>query len=221
MNPARHSFGTRLKAERERRGIALKGIAASTKIKESLLADLERGDVSKWPDGIFRRSFVREYAASIGLSPEPVVSEFLRVFADQPLGGAGSAATAEAAPELRLTIANGGRAPVGSVIGRAAGALLEACALLGLVQVIAWFTAFNFWTVCATASMTYYAIAAACWDRTPVSRWLQRERPPVPAAGDAPRTESQSVLGLLVGRGRLDSYTPGTAADTVDVVTGS
>jgi hypothetical protein len=220
MNPARHSFGSRLKAERERRGIALKSIAASTKIKESLFADLERGDVSKWPDGIFRRSFVREYAASIGLSPEPVVAEFLRVFAEHPAGGT-AGVTPETAPELRLTIANGGRAPVGSLLSRAAAALLEACALLGLVQVVTWLTGFNFWVVCATTSMAYYGVAAAYWDRTPVSRWLQRERPPVAAAADAPHGASQGVLGLLVGRARLESYTPGAAADTVDVVTGS
>ena len=69
MDTAFDSFGRRLRSERERRGIVLESIAASTKIKASLLADLERGDLSNWPRGIFRRAFVREYAASVGFAP--------------------------------------------------------------------------------------------------------------------------------------------------------
>jgi hypothetical protein len=43
---------------------------------------LERGDLSRWPKGIYRRSFFRDYVADIGLHPDPFVSEFLDVFAD-------------------------------------------------------------------------------------------------------------------------------------------
>ena len=49
MNTASLSFGRRLRLSRERLGISLEAIAASTKINRSLLADLERDDVSKWP----------------------------------------------------------------------------------------------------------------------------------------------------------------------------
>ena len=71
------SFGSRLRYERERRQIALKSIAESTKIGITLLEGLERGDVSRWPSGIFRKSFVRSYAVAIGLDPEPIVREFV------------------------------------------------------------------------------------------------------------------------------------------------
>ncbi len=47
------SFGTRLRHERERRQIALASIAENSKISVSLLEDLERDDVSRWPSGIF------------------------------------------------------------------------------------------------------------------------------------------------------------------------
>ncbi len=67
MNTALQSFGQRLRLARERLGIPIETIAESTKIKRSLFADLERGDLSKWPSGIYRRAFVREYAAMIGL----------------------------------------------------------------------------------------------------------------------------------------------------------
>ena len=71
------SLGSRLRYERERRQIALKSIAESTKIGIPLLEGLERDDVSRWPSGIFRKSFVRSYAMAVGLDPETIVREFV------------------------------------------------------------------------------------------------------------------------------------------------
>ena len=76
------TFGSRLRYERERRQIALKSIAESTKIGMPLLEGLERGDVSRWPSGIFRKSFIRSYAEAIGLDPDPVVREFIELYPD-------------------------------------------------------------------------------------------------------------------------------------------
>ena len=76
------SFGARLRHERERRQIALKSIAERTKIKATLLEALERDDVSRWPSGIFRRSYIRGYAEAIGLDPDPVVREFIQRYPD-------------------------------------------------------------------------------------------------------------------------------------------
>ena len=74
-----HSFGSRLRYERERRQIALKSIAESTKISIALLEGLERDDVSRWPSGIFRKSFIRSYAEAIGLKADPIVREFVEL----------------------------------------------------------------------------------------------------------------------------------------------
>ena len=76
------SFGSRLRYERERRQIALKSIAESTKISVPLLEGLERDDVSRWPSGIFRKSFIRSYAEALGLPPEPIVREFIERYPD-------------------------------------------------------------------------------------------------------------------------------------------
>ena len=76
------SFGGRLRYERERRQIALKSIAESTKIGVTLLEGLERDDVSRWPSGIFRKSFIRSYAVAVGLDPEPIVREFVERYPD-------------------------------------------------------------------------------------------------------------------------------------------
>jgi transcriptional regulator with XRE-family HTH domain len=75
-------FGRRLRMERERRTITLASISDNTKISQSLLEALERDDVSRWPSGIFRRSFIRAYAQAIGLDPDTTAKEFLECFPD-------------------------------------------------------------------------------------------------------------------------------------------
>lgn len=82
MVPMAPTFGSRLRYERERRQIALKSIAESTKIGLSLLEGLERDDVARWPSGIFRKSFVRSYAEAIGLEPDAIVREFVERYPD-------------------------------------------------------------------------------------------------------------------------------------------
>lgn len=70
-------LGTRLRQARERRGVSLRHIAASTKISIGVLEALERNDFSKLPGGIFGRAFVRSYAQEVGVDPERTVEEFL------------------------------------------------------------------------------------------------------------------------------------------------
>jgi Helix-turn-helix domain/GAF domain len=97
------SFGTRLRKERERRQIALTSIVEDTKISFSLLEALERDDVSHWPSGIFRRSFIRAYAQKISPDPDVVVREFLELYPDPDeetmIGGALPASDGQAGSE--------------------------------------------------------------------------------------------------------------------------
>jgi hypothetical protein len=116
------SLCVRLRNERERRQIPLSSISANTKISASLFASLERGDVSKWPSGIFRRSFIRAYAEAIGLDPETVAREFLAEFPDPlapppaiPVPPAIPAAAPADGSGLRLKLAD---APTPFVHGR-------------------------------------------------------------------------------------------------------
>jgi cytoskeletal protein RodZ len=78
-------FGGKLRQARERRGISLRQIAASTKISPAALDALERNDVSKLPGGIFSRAFVRSYAVEVGLPPDETVKEFLDCFQAEPV----------------------------------------------------------------------------------------------------------------------------------------
>ena len=70
-------LGSRLKRAREARGVSLGEIAAATKITVTTLEALERNDYARLPGGIFSRSFVRAYAAAVGLDPDATLNEFL------------------------------------------------------------------------------------------------------------------------------------------------
>lgn len=76
------SFGAWLARERDRRGITLQTVAGRTKIGTSRLAALERGDVSRWPGGIYRRAFVKAYADVVGLDADLVLANFELAFPD-------------------------------------------------------------------------------------------------------------------------------------------
>lgn len=76
----RETFGPRLRAERERRGISLDTIATVTRVGTDLWEGLERNDFSRWPSGIFARAFVRDYARAVGLDADEIVDEFCRLF---------------------------------------------------------------------------------------------------------------------------------------------
>jgi transcriptional regulator with XRE-family HTH domain len=195
MDIASENFGRRLKSQRERRGIALQTIAASTKINRSLLADLERGDVSKWPRGIFRRAFVREYAASVGLAPETVVTEFVELFPDEESGQ--PAPSLEHAAHLRLTFAEGERASL-LTIAQAAAALLEICAILALSRTLTWSTGLNFWAVCGAGSLAYYGVASACCGRSLGLWWLHTARQRRAERDEPARSNARDLLDLIV-----------------------
>jgi hypothetical protein len=78
------SFGARLRQQREERQVALEDISANTKIKVSLLEGLEGDDLSRWPQGIFRRAYIRAYAQAIGLEPDALLQQFLAVYPEPP-----------------------------------------------------------------------------------------------------------------------------------------
>ena len=83
-------FGTFLRQAREKRGVSLQQVAATTKISARVLDALERNDPRKLPGGIFSRAFVRSYAREVGLDPEVAVEQFVAAFPEQ--------ATAESTP---------------------------------------------------------------------------------------------------------------------------
>jgi transcriptional regulator with XRE-family HTH domain len=186
-------FGRRLRMERERRTITLASISDNTKISQSLLEGLERDDVSRWPCGIFRRSFIRAYAQAIGLDADGVAKEFLERFPDpvDPSPVENTAATTPTVPPrvhpilrpfrpslkgpsgtvVRLTIA----APAGAFTS---GRILEevkrrwaaAACDMGVVVAIAillFLVVNEFWRPFAVTALGYYVGSVIILGNTP------------------------------------------------------
>src|SRR5688572_30897072 len=143
-----HEFGARLRAMRERRGITLAAIADTTKIGLPLLAALERDDLSRWPNGIFRRAFFRDYAAAIGAPVDDMLAEFLRLFPEQ---GAELPVTATSS-ELRMTFAMG-PSRTRRFAARAAAGLADASVVLLTGVATAWVLAADRGTVMAVTAV--------------------------------------------------------------------
>ena len=74
------SFGAFLRGQREARHLTIQQIAEITKIASHHFISLERGDIRRWPGGMYRRAMVRAYAQAIGLNVEETVRRFLDVF---------------------------------------------------------------------------------------------------------------------------------------------
>jgi transcriptional regulator with XRE-family HTH domain len=154
------SSGHKLRAERERRKISLESVAASTKISAQLLDGLERDDFSRWPSGIFRRSFIRAYAEAIGVDAESAVRDCLARCPDSSGTDASPAAAPALPPALRLTLAEswrpfaGGRLLAGTR-QRWKAAAWDAAVLMtasGIVFIVLG----RFWTALAISALCYY-----------------------------------------------------------------
>ena len=184
-----NDFGHRLRRERERRQISLSSIAANTKISAALLDGLERGDVSRWPHGIFRKSFVRDYATAIGIDPDATVREFLERHPDpnEPFpaepapahppvelaanGAAPSTAPAARDTALRLTLADTGgtfqRGAFLTAVEQRCAAVACDLAVLAVLGLSLFAVLGAFWAPLAAAVLGYYAGGILLLGNTP------------------------------------------------------
>jgi len=74
------AFGPNLRRIRVQRGVSIYEIVAATNVNAALWEGLEKNDLSRWPTGIYARSYVRSYAKAIGVDPESTVDDFCRLF---------------------------------------------------------------------------------------------------------------------------------------------
>ena len=172
-------FGNRLRLERERRRISLASIAANTKIGLTLLQGLERDDVSRWPSGIFRRSFIRAYAEAVGLDADEIAREFLEHFPDKaeappvapPGSTPGGARRTSRDPVLRLALADPGAAftskrVLRAMLRRAAAAAWDVGVLMAIGLTL-FRTLHQFWMPLAIATLGYYVAGIVLLGNTP------------------------------------------------------
>jgi cytoskeletal protein RodZ len=73
-------LGHQLRSAREAQGLTLQDVAATTKIAPGALSAIEREDFDELPAGIFRREFVRVYAAAVGLDGRALAQAYVARF---------------------------------------------------------------------------------------------------------------------------------------------
>lgn len=171
MSSAQTAFGHRLREARERRGLSIDAIAAATKINGALFAELERGDVKHWPSAIFRRAFFREYTAAIGLDPEPLLPDFLRLFPEDP---SIQADTVVRPDPPRMTLAPGRSWTAATAWRRAATALSELALVAAGAALLTSYTTVSAWTAIAIVAVGYWTLGTATVGRGAVAWWIER-----------------------------------------------
>ena len=194
----RESFCQQIRQAREASGMTLEAIAEASKIQTSLLAGLERGDLSRWPTGIYRRSFVREYAAAIRLlHPDEVVSDFVRLFPDDvaiPMTSFGTSRH-DGPGSNRLTLALDSQWLIVPTRAGTQAAIVDLLLVLSLARLVS-LLAGNYWAVTAVVALIYHSFATACgttcgsylFTSRPYLRWRAFfGRTAEPTAVDRPR----------------------------------
>jgi transcriptional regulator with XRE-family HTH domain len=162
---SRHAFGSRLRTQRERRGVTLESIVDSTKIKLSLLEALERGEASQWPRGLFGRAYIRDYANAIGLPAEPLVAEFVKLFPEDGSPVTDDAALAALQEPMRLTFAVEPDTRVRHVAMQVASVVAE-LAVVGIAGgAVTLAAGWPLLTACGAAALVYYPVATVLTGR--------------------------------------------------------
>lgn len=81
-------IGTHLREARERRGITLRQVADETKLSMMVLRHIEQNEFDRLPGGLFRKGYLRAYAAEVGVDSAEVVRAYTEQFLVEPPGGA-------------------------------------------------------------------------------------------------------------------------------------
>jgi transcriptional regulator with XRE-family HTH domain len=154
-------LGSRLRAYRERRGITIAAVAESIKIKRSLLDDLERNDVSRWPPGIYGRALVREYAKSLGLPADDVVEQFVQLFGRSEqradtLAASGREWEGTDTGQLRLTLSGTSTIARRSIQVRFVVAGVEMASMLTTALLVAFVSGASVWIATAVIALTWH-----------------------------------------------------------------
>lgn len=73
-------FGEQLRKSREDFGVQLEDIVAETKVSKAIFEAMEDGRFDRLPERVFSRSFVAQYARTVGLDREPLLEQFDRAW---------------------------------------------------------------------------------------------------------------------------------------------
>src|SRR5712691_5060656 len=177
------SIGERLRRERLQNRLSLEKIALDTKIGVRLLEAIEAEEFEKLPGGVFRRSFVLQYARALGVDPDEIAGELqqLSQFDEVPATPAPQIhAVAEDREgfgfQLRGDLRGVGGSTLGSLI--AAIGVMLACALI-----------YSWWQTPREAHNSKVAVASA----EPPKQTAPHQAPAVVPATPAPAPDPVPV----------------------------
>jgi hypothetical protein len=177
--PSREDFCLALKAARERSGISLARIAEATKIPAYLFEGLEHNDLHRWPKGLFRRSFFRDYARVIGLPVTEAAAEFVRLFPDDECAGLPNAAPpakeVTQSNDVRLVLDAGWHGPQASILSRLLAAVLDAGAV-SLAAFLAWLVGLDWRAAAAIVALAYFSVATVLLAESPAKWAIERRQ---------------------------------------------
>jgi transcriptional regulator with XRE-family HTH domain len=176
---SRREFCLALKAARERKGISLAKIAETTKIPASLFEALERNDLRRWPKGLFRRSFFRDYVRVVGLPVAEACEEFVRLFPDdenaKPASTTAAVEEIKQAEDVRLVFDESWHGPRASLLSRLLATLIDAGVVISAAAAIAWALGLDQGVTTATVALTYFSVATAALGESP-AKWVIARR---------------------------------------------
>ena len=175
LEDRRAAFCARLKAAREQKGVALEEIAAATKVARSLLKGLEENDLSRWPQGIYRRSYLRDYLRAVDLPEQSIVAEFVRLFPDgeAPCLELPDIPEPEEPCALSMTLADDAPERRARSRKHLLAAALDLAAVAALSGLAWWLMRTDVWASAAAVALGYYSAGTATLGRTLGMRLLE------------------------------------------------
>jgi cytoskeletal protein RodZ len=199
----RRAFGERLRRQREKQHVTLDQIAASTKVAASLFAGLEKGDCSRWPGGMYNRSFIRAYAAAVRLDQDETAAEFAEYYntpADPLTPPAGPAAPKHLHPgapfALRLKLEVDPEELRRRAARRAVFAAADVLVVLVVAGVVAWTSGLTYSAALAVFSIVYQVAVRLLSGVSPAERVLGRGSRSAPVQG---QSEEGTIDDAAVG----------------------
>jgi transcriptional regulator with XRE-family HTH domain len=179
----RRAFGERLRRQREKQHVTLDQIAAATKVAASLFAGLEKGDCSRWPGGMYNRSFIRGYAAAVRLDPDDTAAEFAECYntppeTSSPASPSGSMAARHAHPPppfaLRLKLEMDPEEVRRRAARRAVLAVVDVLVVAAVAGIVALTAGIAYWSALAIFSIAYQVAVRLLSGVSPAERLLGR-----------------------------------------------
>jgi transcriptional regulator with XRE-family HTH domain len=196
----RRAFGERLRRHREKQRVTLEEIAASTKVAASLFAGLEKGDCSRWPGGMYNRSFIRGYASAVRLDPDDIAAEFAEYYTAAVETPASAISPTVPRPRasappfaLRLKLEVEPEELRRRAARRAILAVLDILAVAVVAGIVSLASGVSYWSALALFSIAYQVSVRLLSGVSPAERLMARRRRTALAPMSEETTEESPV----------------------------